>query len=339
MPPKSKNVKYNKKQYIHDSSSDDDSSDNSLSDDLLFDDESSNDDIINTTTDSRSGDSLDYNNKQTKTTKKSKSNIFLNNNPINNNQKNKTLAKPTKKLQIIKKINNDIENDNNTLLDKKNINNNSKILPKQNIGFGYIKTINERKERGKKQKIFLILTYEYDNKIIERKYDVMGTTGNVYTVIIKNKPTCTCPDFTTRCTKCKHIYFVLTRIMQVKEEAEDVIEYSDNLLINMFKSIPKITENLKVKKSILDRYNLKKDKNGMVPRKIFDEETVCPICLECFLESDEETVYCRYTCGNSIHKNCFNMYLTKKVGCDKKCLYCLSFWEKNTDDMYINLNN
>src|SRR5438105_3268942 len=103
-----------------------------------------------------------------------------------------------------------------------------------------------RKSRGKDQKIFLILTHEYDPKVYERRYEVMGTTGNAYTVTINKSPVCTCPDHTVRHKRCKHIYFVLTRIMKVKPEQEDMSSYTDQDLNDMFANIPQITENLRV---------------------------------------------------------------------------------------------
>ena len=59
----------------------------------------------------------------------------------------------------------------------------------------------------------------------ERQYLIMGNSGNTYTVTISNQPTCTCPDHTTRGNRCKHIYFVLIRIMNTYNYTEKT--YSD----------------------------------------------------------------------------------------------------------------
>ena len=50
-----------------------------------------------------------------------------------------------------------------------------------------------------------------------REFLVMGTTGNVYTVTIENEPSCTCPDFQLRQRRCKHIFFILMRVMKDKK--------------------------------------------------------------------------------------------------------------------------
>lgn len=194
-----------------------------------------------------------------------------------------------------------------------------------------------RKARGKQQKIFLILTHEYDEDELERRYEVMGTTGNVYTVSIVNSPTCTCPDYTTRNKRCKHIYFVLTRIMKVKPNQEDIEKYLDDDLQDMFENIPQITENLRVDAHKLAKFKtLKKNGNGEVEKREIDEEAMCPICLAELYDCDEELIFCRYSCGYSLHKQCFDMYNSKQHG-ECKCIFCQKPWENEFKKQYMNI--
>lgn len=65
-----------------------------------------------------------------------------------------------------------------------------------------------RKQRGSTQPLYLIETLD-STEMYEKSYSVMGSTGNVYTVTIKHTPECTCPDYTTRGNRCKHIFFIL----------------------------------------------------------------------------------------------------------------------------------
>lgn len=201
-------------------------------------------------------------------------------------------------------------------------------------GFRVTGTECARKKRGKSQRIFLILTHESD-KDYERKYEVMGTTGNAYTVTVNARPSCTCPDHTTRNRRCKHIFFVLTRIMKVREDQEDIEKYTEDDLEEMFENIPNITENLKVNVTQLNRYRtLQKNKNGEVDRKEIDDDEMCPICLGDMLDCDEELSYCRYYCGTNIHKECFDMYNSKQYSI--KCLFCHNNWIEEKKN-YINL--
>ena len=43
--------------------------------------------------------------------------------------------------------------------------------------------------------------------IIEENVDIVGTTGNIYTVTVSYEPRCTCPD-ARKGNQCKHIIYV-----------------------------------------------------------------------------------------------------------------------------------
>ncbi|VBB17960.1 hypothetical protein YASMINEVIRUS_423 [Yasminevirus sp. GU-2018] len=194
-----------------------------------------------------------------------------------------------------------------------------------------------RKSRGKAQRIFLILTHAYEDDVLERSYDVMGTTGNAYNVCIKTSPTCTCPDYTTRHKRCKHIYFVLSRIMKVTEDQEDIEEYTDDDLRDMLSNIPQITENLRVDAGKIAKFKaLKKNGKGEVEMRPINEDDVCAICLGDMYECDEELTYCKYSCGSGIHKDCFDRYTAHRAE-GAKCLFCMKQWERQ-GTAYINLD-
>lgn len=223
---------------------------------------------------------------------------------------------------------------------KTNISVSKPIINTPKMGEGYKSRINEedRKNRGKQQKIFLVMTHEYSNEILERTYEVMGTTGNVYNVCIKTSPICTCPDYTSRHKRCKHIYFVLSRIMKVRNDQEDIEHYTDDDLRDMFECIPQITENLRIDGHKMEKFkSLKKNGNGEVPMRYICEEDLCPICLDYIFECDDEITYCKYSCGNVIHKDCFEKY-TEHHHEMSKCLYCHKKWEKEElNSNYVNL--
>ncbi len=206
-------------------------------------------------------------------------------------------------------------------------------------GFGKIDS-NPRKEKAKTQKLYLILAHPHDDKLI-RKYDIMGSTSNVYTVNISNVPTCTCPDFTVRHNKkCKHIWFVLIRILQATTQLQEIDQYNDVQLKKMFINIAsKVEAQFQAGDAVVNKYNkykqLKINGDGKVTPTKIDDEDNCPVCL-CNLLDDEETlIYCQYYCGHSVHKDCFEVYSKKQAS--KKCLYCLHDWEKSVDSQYINL--
>ena len=214
-----------------------------------------------------------------------------------------------------------------------------KVVKTEKVATGYKPKVNEteRKSRGKVQKIYLVMAHEYSNGVLERSYEVMGTTGNVYNVCICTSPTCTCPDYTSRQRRCKHIYFVLSRIMKVKEEQEDIEQYTDDDLQDMFNNVPLITENLRVDVHRVARFkSLKKNGNGEVTMREIDEDDMCPICLDDMFECADEITFCKYSCGTAIHKDCF-MRWTQHRHEPPKCLYCHKPWEQEKT-AYVNLS-
>jgi hypothetical protein len=126
--------------------------------------------------------------------------------------------------------------------------------------------------------------------------------------------------------------------MKVKADQEDIARYTDADLKDMFCNIPQITENLKIDASKLARFNnLSKNKNGEVTACEIDEEDMCPICLGEMYECNETVTYCKYSCGKSLHEECFNMYNSKKTG-DIKCLFCHKNWKQQINNSaYVNI--
>ena len=173
-----------------------------------------------------------------------------------------------------------------------------------------------RIERCYTDNIYLIESFppEEDNPY-ERNYLIMGNSGNTYTVTISNEPSCTCPDFITRGNRCKYIFFVLIRIMNVDDYEEE--EYSDYELEQMFLNIPEVAKNL--------MYNGENPIEQKEVNQKFEKDDICPICLDP-LENGKELDYCKYSCGKTIHKKCFTMWEKSKGGI---CVFCRGKWYSN----------
>lgn len=182
-----------------------------------------------------------------------------------------------------------------------------------------------RKSRCFEQKIFLIETLPITDEF-ERSYIIMGSTGNIYTVKINSQPSCNCPDFLTRNNRCKHIYFILLRIMRIKNP--DIPTYSNLELIDMFLNIPDIVNTLLAKPEIKNKYTELKS-SPINPKQKTDD--LCPICLD-DLVNGEELDFCKYSCGKSVHKNCFKIW--SKIKPVPICVFCQKNWEKIK---YLNL--
>ena len=168
-----------------------------------------------------------------------------------------------------------------------------------------------RIERCYTDNIYLIESYPPEEEN-ERKYLIMGNSGREYNVKISNFPTCTCPDFRTRHNRCKHIFFVLIRIMNISNYTDR--EYTDEELSEMFMNIPPIARNLV--------YEGENNEEQKVVKQKFEKGDICPICLD-ELENGKELDYCKYSCGKTIHKKCFSMWEKSKGGV---CVFCRGKW-------------
>lgn len=188
-----------------------------------------------------------------------------------------------------------------------------------------------RKNRGIAENIFLIEMFGDDDTV--RKYVVRGSSSNIYYVTIKNIPECTCPDYLTRSNRCKHIYFVLIRVMKVTDVDKKM--YDDDELKIMFKNVPAIMSNLIVSAELKLKYeNIKNNDEKKVEKKETDD--ICPICLD-DLENGEQLDFCKYSCGKHIHMQCHKMWTQNKT---PTCVFCRSDWEivkQITNDGYIKL--
>lgn len=182
----------------------------------------------------------------------------------------------------------------------------------------------ERKIRGMSQPIYLINFDTQRENTESKKFTVLGTTGTVYTVTIDECPKCTCPDFRQRKKRCKHIYFILIRVMKVPEENEDIKTFTKEQVTTMFTNMQEIAKSVYINDELRQMYNIicqqNLAENKTVPMK---DEELCPICLD-DINCGEPVDYCKYACGNPVHVGCFKMWIKGKK--DVTCVLCRSKW-------------
>lgn len=188
--------------------------------------------------------------------------------------------------------------------------------------------VNMRKNRGNTQKIYLIETKNIST--FSRQYIIMGSTGNIYKIIIDTKPSCTCPDFMTRNVRCKHIYFVLSRVMKLEDV--DQKEFKEQELLLMFQNIPLIAKTLCVNDDIKSKYYKVVNDENSDSKDIKGLDDICPICLD-DVDDGHKIDSCK-KCKRSVHDLCFKMWC--KIN-KKECMFCKSNWNSMTNNGYINL--
>lgn len=147
-----------------------------------------------------------------------------------------------------------------------------------------------------------------------------GTTGNVYTITIGKVPSCNCPH-ALKGNQCKHIVYVLARVLRVPSHLEYQLAFISSELQEIFVRAPPLPSE--------QAESSKKDGN----RKPLEGE--CPICCVDFEpeNTDEEVVYCKAACGNNVHKECFEQWAATKKGKSVTCPFCRTPWQGDEETL------
>jgi hypothetical protein len=174
---------------------------------------------------------------------------------------------------------------------------------------------------------------------LAEEFLVLGSTGNVYTVGINRHPSCTCPDH-SKGNVCKHIIFVMLRVLGISRDSN--LWYQSALLqqelASIFANAPQRQAHAVMARSSVRRalvgasadqdaagaVEVEEDENA---RKPFEGED-CAICFETMSKS-EELVWDRGSCGKSMHRACFRMWVShssRDGGAEPLCPSCRGVW-------------
>ena len=83
----------------------------------------------------------------------------------------------------------------------------------------------QRLERALSERLYLIerrdLSEVSQSGLVSLRvqFAVLGSTGNVYEVLVARMPSCTCVDFRDRRTVCKHLLFVYAKVLRVQRDS------------------------------------------------------------------------------------------------------------------------
>ncbi|KAI0839358.1 hypothetical protein F5Y06DRAFT_286396 [Hypoxylon sp. FL0890] len=160
----------------------------------------------------------------------------------------------------------------------------------------------------------------------EESVELTGSTGNIYVVHIAQQSTCTCPHARNG-NQCKHVIYVMSRVLRARFELVYQLALLTTELQEIFDNAPPIETS-----DGFDAYAHDKNRKSL--------EGDCPICFMPF-EGAEDTVYCRATCGQNIHKECFEMWAaTKRKSARDQvtCPMCRTPWQGD-DDMVKKIQN
>jgi hypothetical protein len=156
--------------------------------------------------------------------------------------------------------------------------------------------------------------------------EMTGSTGNIYSVCIARQPSCDCPHAKAG-HQCKHVLYVMARVLRAKFDYVYQLALLNTELQDIFANAPPPME-----PGPTGTGSSQHDKN----RKPIEGD--CPICFdELAADGGEDIVWCRATCGQNVHKECFEMWAaTKRQGkggrqSEVTCPYCRSIWQGDDD--------
>lgn len=163
-----------------------------------------------------------------------------------------------------------------------------------------------RWERARKQPMYLLgLEIEGYRALCE----VRGNSGKIYYVKVEEKCRCTCPDYESRHSWCKHIMFVIYRAMGVTQ-ADVASQFTRKQLYGMMKQ---------ARETRFGKLNSMVEKTSPYEFTTVNqrpiEEDVCSICLDGFDLADPHVVFCQQGCGKNLHSTCWKMWIQRSTTC------------------------
>ncbi|KEF51925.1 uncharacterized protein A1O9_11914 [Exophiala aquamarina CBS 119918] len=152
--------------------------------------------------------------------------------------------------------------------------------------------------------------------------DVVGSTGNVYTVHIGHETSCTCPD-SIKGNECKHKVYALNTVLKAPAVLVYQLAFLSPELKQIFAKAPPIpTDNAG---------SSEEDDNQSGNRKPTEGE--CPICYMDLDPGHNKLVWCKSQCGHNLHKSCFDQWAASQRGQEVRCVYCRSPWQAESGDL------
>ncbi|KLJ12667.1 hypothetical protein EMPG_09495 [Blastomyces silverae] len=171
----------------------------------------------------------------------------------------------------------------------------------------------EKLGRARTQRLFVVdRKREGTEEVPTEKVQIVGTTGNLYEVVIGLEPWCTCPD-SQKGNQCKHIIYVLHNVLKVSGYLEYQLAFLSSELREIFAKAP------------INPQDNASTENESGKRKPIEGD--CPICFMEFDPKTEEIVWCKAACGNNIHKACFGRWAATQQSNGVRCVICRSAWE------------
>ena len=186
----------------------------------------------------------------------------------------------------------------------------------------------DRIDRAKLERMYLI------ERPLPTQFVIRSQTDKLYTIKLSHTPgksTCTCMDYKLRQKHCKHINFILIRVLNFNERS-DVVLRERLTEFDLFQIVDRNTRRVEELGRELeqDRINQnnndqKLDQNVKInQRPICDSDT----CIICYEDLKGELLSFCSTCGQNVHKTCVDIYFShnRQIQNNRICIFCRGKW-------------
>lgn len=186
-----------------------------------------------------------------------------------------------------------------------------------------------RLSRAYTQRIYLMPGAARKASDGEYRFEVMGSTRTVYNVTVEQVGGvfCSCPDHSVNRKFCKHLMLLLIRVLHMPAE-EVHADYSSAAEDDDFAASARTLEYCERYFETMASMQQRLAQEEAEKRKPIEEDDDCPICYERFADTAAEgTVWCRASCGKSVHAECFGKWAARDVSRAPRCVYCRATWK------------
>lgn len=168
-------------------------------------------------------------------------------------------------------------------------------------------------------------------------FTVLGSTGNVYTVTLSRVPGCNCPDHQKRQDLCKHLLFVLLKVVGL--DISDPLSFQKAYLTS---ELERLFEKLRARRvggTVLANERVRaavaageppvpEEGGGSNRRRSLEDDggADCPICFDALTGAPADRLtYCRAACGANFHADCIRRWLA--ASSHQGCPNCRQPWQ------------
>ncbi|KAI0673012.1 hypothetical protein C8Q78DRAFT_969499 [Trametes maxima] len=188
----------------------------------------------------------------------------------------------------------------------------------------------ERVHRVMGQRFFMIDRSRQGTELRE-EFSVLGSTGNVYTVVIEKKPSCNCPD-ALKGNHCKHILFIFLKVLQVSQDSgywyqKALLTLELEEIFSQAPRAPAAVTNERVRDAFAQATGRAAGSSSQNKgkKRLPGEGDDCPICYEGMHKVAEKLLVFCEECSNGLHKECFQQWANAARG-SVTCVFCRAQW-------------